>query len=65
MSSLVKTQRAAFLMRSNKLPQVNITNVEGNMFDFNLLHDKLHELLDNDNFDYLIIEPIKFKNSLF
>lgn len=64
MANLVKTRKAAFLLRKNGCSE-NLVSCEANLFDVTAYVDLLRELLENDDYDYLIVEPIKFKDSLF
>lgn len=58
MSTPIKTQNAAFLLRKNGFDE-NLVNITGNIYDITLLYDVLKLLVKSDEFDYLIIEPIK------
>lgn len=58
MSTPIKTQNAAFLLRKNGIDE-NLVNITGNIYDITLLYDVLKLLVKSDEFDYLIIEPIK------
>lgn len=64
MANLVKTRKAVFLLRKNGCSE-NLVSCEANLFDMTAYVDLLRELLENDDYDYLIVEPIKFKDSLF
>lgn len=64
MANPVKNRKAAFLLRKNGCSE-NLVSCEANIFDMTAYVDLLRELLENDDFDYLIVEPIKFKDSLF
>lgn len=58
MSTPIKTQNAAFLLRKSGIDE-NLVNITGNIYDITLLYDVLKLLVKSDEFDYLIIEPIK------
>lgn len=64
MGHLVKTQRAAFILRKNGSSD-NLLQVEGDIYDIRLLHEMLKKVHNDDDYDYLIIEPILMANSLF
>lgn len=59
----IKNQRVRFLGRKNGSSE-NVFNVEGNCFDMSCYVDSLRAMYDG-LFDYMIIEPVHFKDSLF